>query len=838
MKQTRSQSLSRLLSSLGQRLELAAQRQRLRRSDHSLVIFFHGDSLAHTIRPLVMGRALRARGYPVTFAGAGKHQERIAAEGFDVQAVETMPQSRMDEYVSRSDYGYYDQDWIERCVASERGLIRRLRPHLVIGDMRPVLRLSSALEGVDAALVEAGYNQPGYPFPIRLPASFPLGTEQFAEYTRRHASELRPHRLLHLVADVPEFHPAGPNTPSSYQYIGPLIDVGSGARSGAALKGARWDKRRPLIYLNVGSTGAPPEFLGDLLALLARSPYRVLVTTSGRWHGESPSDQIHIVDFVPASRALRHASLLVGIGGIGSIYHALRQGVPVVGAPEHLDQEYHLRRVQDLGLGLRLDWADFLHPQSTVAAIEEVLGAHERFSRRCKEFARHVRAWDAGDAAAAVVDGHFISRAVAHQISERHLVSEPEFVRHLMLSTPPELEARHIQQMLRDGVARGMPHARQGGMLFYDRADSWNWLYDQEPRFFEPDYRTLEEKRQVFFARQNGAVRARRESQRYRLTYTLRVFPRTLPETDATLLFLPYPTAGEHQSHADLRCCDPPGLREYLIPRAGFFYAYPVARHAASGDALDYSYTCEVTVDARIMDRARTPQATSTRQLECYAERDPELADAECVQQFFQEHGVSSDLPSLERARRIYRGLACAKRFQKTKESCQCLACSTHQVLSEDGGHCITISHAYIALCRVAGVPAREVTGALAGYPAGEGRYEMAVFNEMLFGHTWCEVFIPEYGWLPVEFHGIVIGPQANTGSNVRSRDLSEMIVDGGGAYVEYYFGNLDCHRVVCSDSVKKIPQLMVREQEGRQGAEWTSSADVRHESKLVFECI
>ena len=66
-----------------------AQAVALQRDQHRLLVFFHGYSLAHTIRPLVIARTLRQRGYEVLFAGRGPHAQRIAAEGFPLYDVET-----------------------------------------------------------------------------------------------------------------------------------------------------------------------------------------------------------------------------------------------------------------------------------------------------------------------------------------------------------------------------------------------------------------------------------------------------------------------------------------------------------------------------------------------------------------------------------------------------------------------------------------------------------------------------------------------------------------------------------------------------------------------------
>ena len=42
----------------------------------------------------------------------------------------------------------------------------------------------------------------------------------------------------------------------------------------------------PLVYFNYGSTGTHPGFLDEALLRMANKPYRVLVTTAGRWTGQ------------------------------------------------------------------------------------------------------------------------------------------------------------------------------------------------------------------------------------------------------------------------------------------------------------------------------------------------------------------------------------------------------------------------------------------------------------------------------------------------------------------------------------------------------------------------
>ena len=203
------QHIAASLQNLSVRLQRAGAVECLSRHECPVLIFFHGYSLTHTIRPLVMGQALRSRGYPVEFAGVGPHAARIAAEGFQVYEVETIPQSRMDQYVARGDYGYCNAEWIDRCVQAERALLRQFRPALALADMRPTLRLTASLEGVDIALIEAAYNQPDYPFPIRLPTAFSLGTEPFDEYARNHISTFKPNHTPPLGGRCAPVPPTG-----------------------------------------------------------------------------------------------------------------------------------------------------------------------------------------------------------------------------------------------------------------------------------------------------------------------------------------------------------------------------------------------------------------------------------------------------------------------------------------------------------------------------------------------------------------------------------------------------------------------------------------------------
>jgi len=801
---------------------LALQRDRL-----PVLLFFHGYALAHTIRTLVMARALRDRGYRVELAGRGPHVVRARHEGFAVHDVETLPQSRMDQFVSRGEYEYYDLEWIDRCVRSERMLINMLQPALVIHDMKPTAALSARLEGVDDARVTQAYNQPRYPNPIHLPEYFSTEGGPFAQYLAVHAAEAKPQASFYFLADAPDLHPI--DAPDAgYHYVGPLLDRPPEPPRLDILDSG-WDTSLPLIYVTCGSSGRPPDYLPELVKAVASRPYRLLITTAGRWpQGDGlgntlTPDNVRVTDFLPGEWILRRADLLVGVVGVGAVYQALAQGVPIVGSPEHLDHEYHLNRIEVMGLGLKLPRHELCASQ-ILRAVDTILADAETYRRRCAPLAQVLERYPDGSPVADLVDAHFLSRDSQYRVDQAHLTPAGEFMRYLDTTTPPDLSRDVIGQMVKRGMARGMPHVRRGRELRFDHLDSWNWLYDNEPHFFESDYRACQKRRDRFFAVTNGRLHCRSIRQHYRATYTFRLLPRTddsesgsvgdLTGTPARRLkvFLPYPlTRRGHQSGVRLLSCSPASLEDSMSAASGFMYGHVVAM-AAPDDQLEFSYTVEVDVREQTLDEPLGPARLSTAQRLRYLDLDPRISQLPEVIQFRQQLGIPDGAGDEERSRAIYDALAHRRRFRKTRDRTQNPVYSTSTVVRQGGGHCITLSRAFISLCRSEGIPAREVTGALIGYPVDDNACEMRTYGEPVFGHTWAEIHLDGRGWVPIEFHGIVIGTSAMTKNNVRDQGLKQLIRDNSPRYHAYYFGHLDNQRLVCSNSVKRIPQCLVED--------------------------
>jgi len=122
--------------------------------------------------------------------------------------------------------------------------------------------------------------------------------------------------------------------------------------------------------------------------------------------------------------------------------------------------------------------------------------------------------------------------------------------------------------------------------------------------------------------------------------------------------------------------------------------------------------------------------------------------------------------------------------------------CGTGNVcvlLLNPGGKCTDISSTFVALCRAAGVPAREIFGLRLGKKAEE--------DITSWQHCWAEFFLPGTGWVPVD--------PADVRKAILVEKL-EMTDPKVKEYREYFWGGIDPYRLrlaVGRDLVLNPPQ-------------------------------
>ena len=798
---------------------------RLDRDRYSILIFFHGFDSASTHRSLMVGKVLRSKGYRVDFAGTGPITDQVRQEGFLLHDLATPIQ----DLGSVLDFGTNEVDYdsfIYQSVEAERALVSRLKPDLVIVDSRPTLRLTAALEGVDLVWIKAAYNMPEYSCPIHLPEFVRTWDDIVESTAHREWTCGTTFREMYLLCDTPEVHTLRHEMPANYFFIGPLLEeLDAGEQGDVEREGVYWDLR---------TLGADWSSIQEAVQKLGMKGIRQWVVPPIRERID-PIENCEIVDPSFFRQAASQAAIFAGGGDHDFFYQALFKGIPVIGLPTNFTQEYFIDRLQALGLGIKLSYREFIRPTALVQSAEGLLNQYEIFARRCRAFTADIRKWQNPNLVANIIDGYWISRATEGQIDQYYKVSQRDFARQLSLSTV--LSDEHVEEMLKNGRNHQMPHeVRQDG-IWYDRLDSWNWLYDNDSYFFECDYEAREEMRSFFISKKNDVLHPAMESQRLRLTYTF-----TLSSAEDTThnirIFLPYPISTDFQTDIKLLSCHPAGMQSHFLPHVGFFYGYPVVCDFSSGETYTFSYACELTVYSRVMGTTRAKEILTPELFDLHTIVDESLKEHPLVRGCWKDLDIDGELSDLEKAHSLYYYLAKNKHFKKTKDSCQCYQCSTLKALKDDGGHCITLTRAFIALCRLLKIPAREQAGAIAVNPLGPGMYENRTYNEVVFGHTWAEIFISDLGWIPVEFHGISIGTPALTEANVHSERLRRKVLENSEPYFDFFFGHLDCFHIVCSNSVKEVPQAIVYEETDNGFPRMHRPDSLREECRLVFECI
>jgi UDP:flavonoid glycosyltransferase YjiC (YdhE family) len=154
---------------------------------------------------------------------------------------------------------------------------------------------------------------------------------------------------------------------------------------------------RPLVLAGLG-TVAPavvpqtPKLLAAMVAALGELPCTAVVSLGGMkpedWTGPRPST-VHLAAFTPQRLLLDGAALLLAHAGFGGVREAMYSGTPMVNLPLFADQLPNAGRVEELGLGLRVD-PGTLDVATLAQACERVL-ADSAFRHRAAGASRLMR---------------------------------------------------------------------------------------------------------------------------------------------------------------------------------------------------------------------------------------------------------------------------------------------------------------------------------------------------------------------------------------------------------------------------------------------------------------
>jgi UDP:flavonoid glycosyltransferase YjiC (YdhE family) len=343
--------------------------------------------MAHFVRPVALADSVASDPhYDIHLYAPARFAHYLTGKPYSTGELNTMPGEDFLANIARG-RPLFPARVLKDYVDADRELIRRLRPDLVIGDMRLSLPISSRLEQTPCAVIINAYWSPYAKhrsvlpelpltrlIPPRLlgplyratePIAFALHVAHMNRVRKSFGVPTLPLDLRRLYtdgdyvlyADVPEFLPT-PGAPSNHHYVG--ICEWAPPIAKPEWWGRMCQDPKPKVFISLGSSG-PVRVLPGLLAALARLPVSVILSTSGRSVPISSEmgPKIYMASLLPFVETARHSSVVVSHGGSGGLYPAIAAGTPVLGIPSNADQHLSTSVLVENGggLGVRVEEA-------------------------------------------------------------------------------------------------------------------------------------------------------------------------------------------------------------------------------------------------------------------------------------------------------------------------------------------------------------------------------------------------------------------------------------------------------------------------------------------------
>jgi UDP:flavonoid glycosyltransferase YjiC (YdhE family) len=341
-----------------------------------LLFFAEGATMAHFVRLLSLADTLDPAEYEVHFYAPRRFSSYLQNRSFATGELATMPGEQFLANIAKG-APMFSLPVLQGYVHQDRALIDRIRPDLVIGDMRLSLPVSAHLTEVPCAVMINAYWSPYARYRAILPevpltriipprwlSSLYQSSETFTYRlhlapvnrlrTEYRLPALPPDlRALYttgdyvLYPDIPEFVPLR-NAPASHYYVGICEWTPPGE------KPDWWPRMlgdsRPKVFVSLGSSG-PVRVMPQLLRALQRLPVAVLLATSGR---DIPPEDLpeYSATLLPFTETASLADVVVSHGGSGGMYPAMAAGSPVLGIPSNADQHLSTATLEENGAGL------------------------------------------------------------------------------------------------------------------------------------------------------------------------------------------------------------------------------------------------------------------------------------------------------------------------------------------------------------------------------------------------------------------------------------------------------------------------------------------------------
>lgn len=359
------------------------------------ILFFpEAASLAHMGRTIRLAETLDPRQWEVHFACAEGYRRWLSDPAWSIERVESIAP---DEFLRRLEKGLpiFSTEELGAYVKADLALLGKLKPNVVVGDLRWSLGISARLTGVPYLSISNAHWSPwaditdvpapdlaspnvlrqrvgGLLFRFRLPARLRRHAQPINQVRERYGRKAYPDIRwaytdadISLYADSSAFVPAR-CAPETHRYIGPLI------WSPKVEVPDWWDRLpsdRPIAYVTLGTTGRS-DLLPLILDVLEAQGFVSVVATAERI--DLPGTPMrYVAPFLPGDRAAARSNVVVCNGGSATAYQGLSQGKPIVGLYSNLDQAATVLHAERAGVGIGIP-AGALRREVLSSALDQV----------------------------------------------------------------------------------------------------------------------------------------------------------------------------------------------------------------------------------------------------------------------------------------------------------------------------------------------------------------------------------------------------------------------------------------------------------------------------------
>lgn len=249
------------------------------------------------------------------------------------------------------------------------------------------------------------------------------------------------------------------------------------------------------------------------------------------------------------------------------------------------------------------------------------------------------------------------------------------------------------------------------------------------------------------------------------------------PKGKEARLWVPYPLSDANQEISDVKVTGDYANSGFYADRVN---GTPILYAEWPKDATSRKLTLSFRAERTEIAQRDLPQSEPAWNRADYAEflKPTSLAPLDGDVKKLADTITAEKSTNLAKARAIYDWTV--ENMYRDPATVGCGKGDVCELLQRPGGKCTDISSVFIALCRAAGVPAREVFSIRLGKKAEE--------DITGYQHCWAEFFVPGYGWVTAD------------PADVRKAMLVEKLELGNpktAEYRRYFWGGIDPYRVV-----------------------------------------